>query len=388
MRESVSTESRTMQRHQRPGRSVFTHRRLAGGGIFVKETPSMAKPQLILSVLFMSIIGMISPSRAADFNTRCQAPGVVRCFGFDSQAETAPYLASGDSTPVVDTTIMASGTGSLKMTVPPNSGANTSGDFSMNFTPGSLNYSKTNLYPIQFGSGEEFYVQWRQRFSPEFLAAHYAGGGGWKQAIIGEGDRTGVPAYSCTDIHLVTHNNYYRGFPSMYHSCGVKDGAYESLEIYDPATGDYLLQNAVNCRRSLVNSGSPYIPPCVGYKTNQWMTFQIHVKIGTWYKNDQIYHRDSTVQLWVAEDGKASQLVIDRSPESGTGYDLVNLDPTNIKYGKVWLLPYNTGKDSSQTYPTAYTWYDELIVSKSKIQDPSASGDTQPPAPPTGLRVN
>jgi len=37
-------------------------------------------------------------------------------------------------------------------------------------------------------------------------------------------------------------------------------------------------------------------------------------QIGTWYKNDHVYHHDSTVQLWVADEGKPSTLVIDMSP--------------------------------------------------------------------------
>jgi len=99
------------------------------------------------------------------------------------------------------------------------------------------------------------------------------------------------------------------------------------------------------------------------------MTFQLHVKVGTWYKNDGKYHHDSTVQLWVAEEGKPSKLIIDMSPERRTGYDLVNLEPA-AKYGKVWLLPYNTNKDPRQEHPAAYTWYDELIISRNRIADP------------------
>jgi hypothetical protein len=255
----------------------------------------------------------------------------------------------------------------------------------MNFTPGSLNFSNTDSYPVQFGQGEEFYVQWRQRFSPEFLNTNYTGGGGWKQAIIGEGDRTGVPAYSCTDLEVVTQNTYQLGIPQMYHSCGVKDGHYEPINWQSGST--IYLQNGsgLNC----VYPGPYTEPNCVRYKPDQWMTFQVRIKIGTWYKNDGVYHKDSTIQLWVAEEGQPSRLVIDRDPAKGTGYDIVNLTNNVMKYGKVWLLPYHTGKDSSQTHPTAYTWYDELIVSRNKIADPGTGGGTatSPPAAPTALTL-
>jgi len=306
---------------------------------------------------------------ASDFEVRCKGAGVVRCFGFDSPSEVAPYIHSGASTPVVDTSVKASGAGSLRMTIPSNSAANTSGGFSMNFTPFSRNLSTTDPYPVQFGEGEAFYVQWRQRFSPEFLAVHYAGGGGWKQAIIGEGDRTRVPAYSCTQLEIVTQNTYQRGFPQMYHSCGGKDGRYEPLEEPLPPY-DFKLQNAIAspfCLYSL-----PQVPPCVGYKPNQWMTFQVHVQVGTWYKNDRNYHQDSTIQLWVAAEGQPSQLVIRRR-----GYDIANVNPA-AKYGKVWLLPYHTGKDPAQAHAVGQVWYDELIVSKTRIPDPAYPAQAGP----------
>ena len=46
-------------------------------------------------------------------------------------------------------------------------------------------------------------------------------------------------------------------------------------------------------------------------------------------------------------------------------------DLKRLRYGKVWLLPYNTGRDSSVTNPVAYTWYDELIVARARIPDPA-----------------
>jgi hypothetical protein len=53
-------------------------------------------------------------------------------------------------------------------------------------------------------------------------------------------------------------------------------------------------------------------------------------------------------------------------------------------YGKVWLLPYQTGKDPSQVHNEGYIWYDELIISTQDIADPgagSAIGGVAPVAP-------
>lgn len=245
---------------------------------------------------------------------------------------------------MVVTDVKASGAGSLRFEIPSNSGSDTSGSFWLNFS---------DDLSIQLDEGDEFYIQWRQRFSSEFINTDFLGGGGWKQIIVGEGDRPGTTVYSCTQLEIVVTNPYHLGYPAMYHSCGQKDGQFDGL----------------------FSRGS------VKYSPNEWMTFQIHVKIGTWYKNDGNYHQDSTVQLWVSREGKAAELIVDLSPEpvtlgglkipgTGTGYDLAN-NSSAAKYGKLWLLPYNTHKDPAMSHPPGYTWYDELIISTRRIADPS-----------------
>jgi hypothetical protein len=267
------------------------------------------------------------------FEERCAQPGVVKCFGFDASEQADPFIFPPYGTMVkrarVVTDIKASGAGSLRFEIPSNTGSDTSGSFWQNFS---------DDLSVQFGEGEEFYVQWRQRFSKEFLDAFYEGGGGWKQAIIGEGDRPGKTAYTCTELEIVVQNTYQRGAAQMYHSCGGKDGHYEPLE-----------------------GGSRW----VAYKADQWMTFQVFVKIGKWYRNDRRYHQDSTIRLWVAEAGQPSRLVIDQ-----TRYDIVNTQPA-AKYGKIWLLPYHSGKSPAQSHAVAYTWYDDLIISRARIPDPA-----------------
>jgi len=139
-----------------------------------------------------------------DFNTRCQSPGVVKCFGFDAAKELQAHLSpawDGSYRGTLDTTVKASGDGSLRFEIPPKSPANTSGSFWLDFS---------DDLKAQFGEGEEFFVQWRQRFSPELLGTHYNGGDGWKQIIVGEGDRPGVRADSCTQLEMVVQNQYQR----------------------------------------------------------------------------------------------------------------------------------------------------------------------------------
>jgi hypothetical protein len=327
-----------------------------------------------------------------DFAQRCSGPGVIKCVSFDSQSViTGTYgdvsgILPGDSTPVLDSTVKASGNSSLKFTIPPNSGANSSGSYFTNFS---------NDLSTQFGQNSDFYIQWRQRFSPEFITTNYQGGGGWKQEIISTGDKPGCTAStsssglcysSCTSLETVTQNIYHREFPQMYNSCtgstshGPYDPFYESYGSYD-----FKLQNARPSPYCLYSQGqTSYFPPvgnCFGYFPNEWMTFQVHIKTGP-RVNDEF--TNSYVQLWIARENQPSQLVINWGP-----YNLSAGSATeDQKYGKVWLLPYNTGKDPSVTYPTAYTWYDELIISTSRIADPTGGGGTSSvPAAPTALAV-
>lgn len=297
----------------------------------------------------------------SDFVTRCAQPGVIRCVGFDSAAEIAGGFGSntgsmaGASAPAIDAAVKASGGGSLKFTVPSNSGADTSGSYFANF---STDLSK------QFGENAEFYVQWRQRFSAEFLNTVYQGANGWKQIIIGTGDKPGVTASSCTPLETVVQNSLQRGFAQMYNSCtgSASHGPFENL--YEPfGSSDFKLQNARPspfCLYSQSAAGRFQPGTCLGYAPDEWMTFQIRIKTGPRVADEW---QKSTVTLWIAREGQPSQAAINYTMNltAGTADD---------RFGKVWLLPYNTNKSATQVHPTAFTWYDELIISTAPIADP------------------
>ncbi len=304
---------------------------------------------------------------------------MVKCVGFDTASDFAvgksgvpgvpgtnsgifaPYGTTDYTRATMDSANKASGTGSLKFTIPANSGSDTSGSYFTNFS---------HDLSVQFGENSQFFVQWRQRFSSEFLANKYAasGGGGWKQIIIGTGDTPTQWYASCTSLETVLVNSYYRGLPHMYNSCSgsASHGPYDPFE--EPFnSSDFKLQNArpsPYCLYSQKNSS--YFAPsgnCFGYVANEWMTFQVQIKTGPRVGNEFV---NSTITLWVAREGKPSEPVISWGPYNISAGDAGE----NQKFGKLWLLPYNTGKDASVTYPVAYTWYDELIISRNKITDP------------------
>jgi len=313
------------------------------------------------------------PPPPSDFTTRCSAAGVVKCVGFDQAADIAggyganSGIFSGVTTPQLDTAVAASGASSLKMTIPSNSGADTSGSYFTNFS---------SDLSVQFGENAEFYIQWRQRFSPEFLNTLFVNGGGWKQSIIGTGDQPGKLYFSCTALHVVTQNTYQRGFAQMYNSCtgSASHGAYDPFE--ESFNGTYKLQNARPSPYCLYSQSSTgFFPPngnCFGYFPNEWMTFQVGIKTGPRVGDE---FTNSFVQMWIARQGQPSELVMNWGPYKLSAGSLTE----NQKYGKVWLLPYNTGKDAAQTHPVGYIWYDELIISRTRIADP---GGVTPPPPP------
>src|SRR5206468_3043924 len=127
-----------------------------------------------------------------------------------------------------------------------------------------------------------------------------------------------------------------------------------------------------------------YFPPsgnCIGYFANEWMTFQVRIKTGP-RVNDEF--SNSYVELWIGREGQPSQQAFNWGPfnlSAGSATD-------NQRYGKVWLLPYNTGKSSATTYPAAYTWYDELIISTSRIADPSSAAPAPPPTDTTAPLIS
>jgi hypothetical protein len=163
-------------------------------------------------------------------------------------------------------------------------------------------------------------------------------------------------------------NTEQRKFPQMYNSCtgSTSHGAYANL-VEPFGSFDFKLQNArasPYCLYSASNAGTAFPPTgnCFGYFPNEWMTFQVKIKTGPRVLDEWT---NSVVTLWVAREGQASELVIN-APFNLTAGSAVD----DQRFGKVWLLPYHTGKSPTQSHPEAYTWYDELIISTTQIADP------------------
>jgi hypothetical protein len=337
---------------------------------------------IALSIFFLLMLNVPARSEGLDaeqdFKSRCEGPGVVRCWNFnDTKDFTGHTFAGNDGTTRIEIAAdqKASGAGSMKFTVPNGTGADPTGSWWSNIK---------DDYSVQFGEGEVFYVQWRQRFSPEMLRQFTAtptGSGeltAWKQIILGQGD-DGIhnTQYSCTSLELVLNQGrqpVYNGF--AYHSCGRNI----PFDWYD----------GVSIRMQHHDSPFCYYPDdplkgCFHYGANEWMTFQYMVQIGNWNT------KTSRIKIWAAHEGQPSVLIHDSIDAFPEGFTIWNTDypgdsnNPNIKYGKIWFTPYMTRKDPAELHATAYTWYDDLIVSSQPIPDPVTGPMPDIDAPMVGI---
>lgn len=275
---------------------------------------------------------------------------------------------STDVLPVQDNVITASGKSSMKMTIPSNSTGSVGSQFWVNYSPD---------LSVQYGENTEHWVQWQQRFGSFFATHRYSGGNGWKQIILGSGDQVGClpspysqpPCFSsCSDIEVVVHNNLYRGIPQMYNSCTGCDahGAFDGFDDFTHSNWSGLgpnFQNAYDdgsgqyCTYNPVNPGfGGNISHCFPYYANEWITFTVGIITGA--RSNNVF-TSSIVHLYAArQNAQTAKHLISWGP-----YGLcAGAVGQNQKFGKAWLTPYDTNKDSSEVHQSDNTWYANLMI--------------------------
>jgi hypothetical protein len=321
---------------------------------------------------------------------KCAQPGVVNCFGFENSNSlhyTWPPGPPCDSVfrgqkkynfgndrqglgnsvavvqndqcvfPEIDKTTFHSGTGSLEITIPSNSYADSGGHFTEVFKR-NRDGSPAGVY-IGPGSpfGNVLYFQFYQKFDGEFLSTDFkcldGDCGGWKQAIW-FGNPPNANSASSLEVTLV--NGWQRGVPQMYGQIGADYYGVQDIRgcVYNRGTNDM---------GSGFMSHSNYPEPrCIQYKANRWMEFTGRIEI-----RGESNQPASHVQLWV--DGELAidydKAKIDWSGASGNGF------------GQFLLSPYHTKKDGSQVHPVGHVWYDDLVISTQPIRmgdSPAVSG--------------
>lgn len=288
-------------------------------------------------------------SALQDFNNRAGASGIVLSQNFDTSAgfqqgvNIFPNTTFTSVYPAQDTTQFKSGTSSMRIDVPPFQGANM-GEFATTYT---------NIG----GSGATIWFQVATRISPEMLSNfnnptyHWPT---WKNHSFFNGTT------SCTGQMVVT------GIESDGLIPIITTGPCSNAATWtNGGVPPFLLQQGdYNCP---YRGETPTL--CWYWPSNVWVTFTYHIKLGT--LNGSGDYPGSTVEVWVSQNSLPPKKIADFTATSAAGlYYFVGDGPTG-NFNHLELLPYMTGKDDTiGGYPTAHTWWDELLVSTQPIAFP------------------
>lgn len=333
-----------------------------------------ARKGLLVGINVIGLCLAFAATRAAadensDFASRCAAPGVVLCKGFDTEAD----LQAGEMGPAgdgsrqgfPDSSQKASGAASLKFTF-------RSGNRSQNIG----GYWSTDM-GRSFKTGDTLYVQYRWRASPEYFSnnENY-----WKSSL--KQINIHGPSSTCQGAEFTTV--MYQGYPSMYTNCG--DGW-----VTDVVTNALLLKCVADC---LLQQGSSMTPSpngsgynchywdqvkgdgkgsgCFFPPANKWVTHYEMIKLGAFGGSDTVVH------AFEAHDGSGYKQF----------HRVNNVRFNNNRDSYVSKLRFETYMtEISNAAPTpAYIWYDELIVSTQPIAVPSGAASVVP-APPKNVSV-
>jgi hypothetical protein len=304
---------------------------------------------------------------------------VVKCWGFDNPATdlvlNTHVFAGSATTPSQDTTIKASGTGSLKFTIPPppNGGANSAGKWEP--------INGQGFGGTTFGPGSTFYTQFRMRIDDGMLTSAWSSS--WKFFEL---------LYNASiygNLGLVWVNKSMSGAISGYEGatniiigkegvggcvggnvpagCGsVPVPPYSIQQFSDGRTCDY------------PEWYTPGHPDCLFFTANVWQTFQFKVTYGT----KDAYN--SRIEGWYMKEGDSSfTKFLDTGPNFYIG--MLTGDVFNTANFSTYMT--SLDPNSGTAGVTSHMWIDEFIISTQQIAQPGATtpSGSQPPVPPTGL---
>ena len=217
--------------------------------------------------------------------------------------------------------------------------------------------------PRAFGANSTFRMQWQQRFNQAFISTVFrtAGGGypGIKLAIV-----SAFEASSPWEKLVVSTMDQHK-FPFLYRY--DQNGNTSNIEPHignPPVDFDWQpkLGQAPSCLYTKVGA-TPQGQAVAGCETlvaDQWITFDLEADTGNAIPNTNTW--DCEMRLYMTVNG-VRKLVIRYGP--GTpGYTGRNAKP----WTGVWLSPYMTDRDGSQSFPvTPSAWYREVIVDDKAI---------------------
>jgi hypothetical protein len=272
----------------------------------------------------------------SELEARCAASDALVCEGWDEDdsLQIAVYPGRGLYPPagstelrgVRDTSVKASGMGSLRFDIQSGSEADVAGRWYEDFSG--------------VGEGGALYVQFKERLSAELIDSNWfsaTGASGFFQVILHREHQT------CAPLQLSLSRHPSGNFPFAYTNCGNTP----------LVTGSLLQQGDFACQSGATGN-------CYVYPQEAWMTYSMALQIGRWGMPE------SRIEVRVATSNATSKTIIE--------VDNATLEPNDMMAGKSFdaltLTPYMNGKDSAQPHATGRVWYDDLIVSRSPIPVP------------------
>lgn len=315
-----------------------------------------APPPVVVPVPPAPTVPPVTTTADADFAARCSATGVTLCKALDLEAEIANCIETandGTRQGFPDAAVKASGSASLKFTLRkgvkvPNIGG------ACEFGMGS------------YAAGSTLYVQYRARFSKEYVANNLSAWGSSIKFINLHGPSSTCQGTEMTTIAEVSTNGQGNRVV-MYHDCGngwPTDPA--TNKLLSGCSGDCLLQQAssvtngpnvgYNCHYQNQHAGDGNGEGCFWLQPEKWYTFYEVIKLGA------IGAPTSSVYAYVSEGGgpyKQFQRV-----------DGVTRAAGDAAYTRARLETYMTEIAAGGAID-AFVWYDELIVSTQPIAAPS-----------------
>lgn len=347
--------------------------------------------------------------------------GVVRCYGFDDLFD----LENGDPSSIhgpsrmkppcptcsglkeklctvtkadtgkeqcyyLDPSVKSSGESSLRFEIPPSSASDVAGNFRLNFADDFSERFKPGT------SKNHFCYQYRVRMSAGMLQDGtcptpppedpnlYKGDTKRKHkfGMVGDGDDSTGNFETSNTAEEMVFNMSRRGEMNEYGlSWYHRSDGDVTMEWRSPELPDGTCDGGSNaiayqhfeepgyCCRNGDNTGCRYLA------SDSWMTFQACVNLGGFGE-----HPDNRVEVWFSDGSGGAEKIYDSIKPWPNGMRLHGDDD----WGKIWLTPYNTGRESDCTFPRGFIWYDDLIISTKRLPDPvSSPGDPPPSDPPT-----
>lgn len=295
------------------------------------------------------------------FAERCSGPGVLVCEGFDKPESFVParwpnsglYPGSCPTCDYRDSSIKASGTSSYRMEIPSKGGQRPAGNWAQHFGKA-------------FGPGSTFYVQYAFRADSNWLMNWDVVVGSWPKLSIFHNWSGGT----CAMEEITVSDLRGSGAPTMYGECGgTVFATYLDGRTPDPKSNTpYLIQQGFTdppptagyaCHNYDPKPGPPYTGQCFYFQADTWFTLYWKIHVGDWGQPN------SSVEGYIGTTGGQLRKFI-----NAINWTLNSNNPRDSGFDSVTLTQFMTNATAAE-HPTAYVWYDDLIVSKERIPPPT-----------------